>query len=93
MDKYQDNTLVEPMDDIVLLNDNYIEQGLKAGYVGIVVDNFIEKYGIILADFYNPFTGEDIAVQAEIKKEDFRVLSDSLIDRKLGREFRDLFRK
>ena len=42
MDKYKDNTLVEPMDAIILLNDNYEEQGLKKGYIGVVVENLIE---------------------------------------------------
>ncbi len=93
MDKYQDNKLVEEMDDIILLNDNYIEQGLKAGYIGTVMDNYIEKYGCVIADFSNPITGECIQPAIEIKREDFRVFSDSLTDRKLGREFRDLFRK
>lgn len=92
MDKYKDNTLVEPMDAIILLNDRYQEKGLYAGYIGVVVDNFIQKSGIVLADFFNPLTGEDIAVLAEIKKEDFRVYSKSLEDQKIGRTFKDLFR-
>ncbi|MBQ7370067.1 MAG: hypothetical protein IJW58_03730, partial [Clostridia bacterium] len=78
MDKYKENALVDWTDDIILLNDNYAEQGLKKGYIGAVVDNFIEKQGIILADFFNPVTGEDIAILVEIKKEDFRVYSGTL---------------
>lgn len=93
MDKYKDNSLVDWTDDIILLNDNYVEQGLRKGYIGTVVDNFIEKQGIILADFFNPITGEDIAILAEIKKEDFRVISGSLSDQKLVKKFKDLFRK
>lgn len=93
MDKYEDNRFVAPMDEIILLNDNYLEQGLKTGYIGVVVDNFIENYGIVLADFFDPFTGEDLAVQAEIKKKDFRVFSGSMEDRKIGKAFKDLFRK
>ncbi|MBQ7368087.1 MAG: hypothetical protein IJW60_00065, partial [Clostridia bacterium] len=80
MDKYKDKALLDWTDDIILLNDNYIEQGLKKGYIGAVVENFIEERGSVLADFFNPFTGEDIAVLAEIQKEDFRVYSGSLED-------------
>ncbi len=81
------------MDAIILLNDNYLEQGLKKGYIGIVMDNFIEKMGIVVADFYNPITGEDIQPVIDIKKEDFRVISGSLSDQKLVKTFKDLFRK
>ena len=42
MDKYTDNSLVEPMDAIILLNDNYSRAGLKKGYIGVVVDNLIK---------------------------------------------------
>ena len=93
MDKYKDKALLDWTDDIILLNDNYIEQGLKKGYIGAVVENFIEERGSVLADFFNPFTGEDIAVLAEIQKEDFRVYSGSLEDQKIGRAFRELFKK
>ncbi len=93
MDKYKDNSLVEEMDAIILLNDNYIKQGLKKGYIGVVMDNFIEKMGIVVADFYNPITGEDIQPVIDIKKEDFRVISGSLADQKLVKAFKDLFRK
>ena len=89
----KENILVDWTDDIILLNDNYADKGLYAGYIGVVVDNLIEKKGIILADFFNPVTGEDIAILVEIKKEDFRVLSDSLTDKRLVKEFKDLFRK
>ena len=88
MDKYKNNALVEEMDDIILLNDNYADKGLFKGYIGIVMANFIEKYGFVVADFSNP-----IQPVIEIKKEDFRVLSDSLADKKLVKEFKDLFRK
>ena len=93
MDKYKDNALVEPMDAIILLNDNYEEQGLKKGYIGVVVETLMEEQSFILVDFFNPFTGEDIAVLAEIKQEDFRVISGSVADQKLVKEFKDLFRK
>ncbi len=93
MDKYQNNALVEEMDAIILLNDNYADKGLRNGYIGVVVDNLIDLRGFILVDFFNPFTGEDIAVLAEIQKEDFRVLSNSLADKRLVKEFKDLFRK
>ncbi len=93
MDKYKDNSLVEEMDAIILLNDNYINQGLKKGYIGVVMDNFIEKMGIVVADFYNPITREDIQPVIDIKKEDFRVISGSLADQKLVKAFKDLFRK
>ncbi len=93
MDKYKDNSLVEQMDAIILLNDNYIKQGLKVGYIGVVVDNNFGEKNTIIADFYNPITGEDIQPVIEIKKEDFRVISGSLADQKLVKAFKDLFRK
>ena len=93
MDKYQDNTLVEEMDAIILLNDNYAEQGLRKGYIGTVMANFITKYGFVVADFSNPFKAETIQPIIEIKKEDFRVISGSLEDEKLVKAFKDLFRK
>ena len=89
----KENILVDWTDDIILLNDNYAEKGLFAGYIGVVVENLIEKMGIVLADFFNPVTGEDIAILVEIKKEDFRVYSGTLEDQKTGKEFKDLFRK
>ena len=49
--------------------------------------------GIILADFFNPITGEDIAILVEVKKEDFRVYSGTLEDQKIGKAFKELFRK
>lgn len=54
MDKYSDNSLVEPMDAVILLNDNYANSGLKKGFIGVVVDNLIKTYNIILADFSIP---------------------------------------
>ncbi len=93
MDKIKENILVDWTDDIILLNDNYAAQGLYAGYIGAVVENLIEKMGIILADFFNPITGEDIAILVEIKKEDFRVYSGTLEDQKIGKAFKELFLK
>ncbi len=93
MDKYKDNSLVEEMDAIILLNDNYINQGLKKGYIGVVVDNTFGEENTIIVDFYNPITGEDIQPVIDIKKEDFRVISGSLNDQKLVKAFKDLFRK
>ena len=93
MDKIKGNILVDWTDDIILLNDNYADKGLYAGYIGVVVENLIEKMGVILADFFNPITGEDIAILVEVKKEDFRVYSGTLEDQKLGRAFRKLFMK
>ncbi len=29
MDKYKNNALAEPMDEIILLNENYADQGLR----------------------------------------------------------------
>ena len=92
MDKYTNNALVEEMDAIILLNDNYAAQGLFKGYIGAVMSNFIEKYGFVVADFSNPIEPEYIQPVIEIKKEDFRVLSNSLADKKLVKEFKDLFR-
>ena len=93
MDKYTDNSLVEPMDAVILLNDNYANAGLKKGFIGVVVDNLIKTHNIILADFFNPLNGKDIAVLAEIKKEDFRVISSSSDDRRAVRAFKALFPK
>lgn len=93
MVKMKENVLADWTDDIILLNDNYAEKGLYAGYIGVVVENLIEKMGIILADFFNPITGEDIATLVEIKKEDFRVFSGSLDDQKIGRAFKEKFKK
>lgn len=93
MDKYKDNNLVEPMDAIILLNDRYEEQGLKKGYIGVVVETLMKERELILADFFNPFTGEDIVSLAEIKKEDFRAISSSIADQKLVKEFKDKFKK
>ena len=91
MDKYSDNSLVEPMDAVILLNDNYANAGLKKGFIGVVVDNLIKTHNIILADFDNPYTGQSIAVLAEIKKEDFRVISSSSDDQRAVRAFKALF--
>ena len=93
MDKIKGNILVDWTDDIILLNDNYADNGLYAGYIGVVVENLIEKQGIVLADFFNPVTGEDIAILVEVKKEDFRVYSGTLEDQKIGKEFKDSFKK
>ena len=92
MDKMKENILVAWTNDIILLNDNYADKGLYAGYIGVVVENLIEKMGIILADFFNPITGEDIAMLVEVKENDFRVYSGTLEDQKIGKEFKDLFR-
>ena len=89
----KENILVDWTDDIILLNDNHADKGLYAGYIGVVVENLIEKMGIVLVDFFNPVTGEDIAILVEIKKEDFRVYSGTLEDQKIGKEFKDLFKK
>ena len=89
----KENILVDWTDDIILLNDNYADKSLYAGYIGVVVENLIEKMGIVLADFFNPVTGKDIAILVEIKKEDFRVYSGTLEDQKIGKEFKDLFKK
>ena len=93
MDKMKENVLVDWTDDIILLNDNYADKGLYAGYIGVVVENLIEKMGIVLADFFNPITGKDIAILVEVKKEDFRVYSGTLEDQRIGKAFKDLFRK
>ena len=81
MDKYKNNALAEPMDEIILLNENYADQGLRAGYVGTVMENLIEKHGVVIADFSNPVTGDYIRPVAYIKKEDFRVECQCPCDR------------
>ena len=93
MDKYENNALVEEMDAIILLNDNYAAQGLFKGYIGDVMENLIAERGFVVADFYNPFTGKSIQPVITIQKEDFRVISGSLEDKRLVKEFKDLFRK
>ena len=93
MDKYQNNALVEEMDTIILLNDNYADEGLFKGYIGTVMENLIEDRGFVVADFSNPVGPGYIQPAIAIKKEDFRVVSGSLSDKKLVKAFRDLFRK
>ena len=93
MNKYKHNTLVEEMDAIILLNDNYADKGLFKGYIGTVMANFIEKYGFVVADFSNPIESGYIQPVIEIKQKDFRVISSSVADQKLVKEFKDLFRK
>lgn len=58
----------------------------------MVVDNFIKNRGFVLADFFHPFIGEDICVQAEIRKEDFRVISNAIHDQRKVKEFKDLLK-
>ncbi len=93
MGKYENNTLVEEMDAIILLNDNYASKGLFKGYIGIVMANFIEKYGFVVADFSNPIEPGYIQPVIEIKKEDFRVISGSRSDQKFVKKFKNLFKK
>lgn len=92
MTKYIENSMVEPMDAICVLNDKYLNQGIHKGYVGVVVENLIEQRGYIFADFDNPFKLEYIAVQVEIKKEDFRVLGSSYEDKKIVKAYKNLFK-
>ena len=92
MKKYKDNALVEPMDDIILLNDNYANKGLYKGYIGTVIDNMLEK-DFVVADFSNPITGECIQPVIDIKKEDFRIYEGTLEDQKIGKDYKDLFKK
>ena len=92
MNKYKNNELVEEMDDIILLNDNYADKGLFKGYIGEVMENLIEERGFVVADFSNPIESGYIQHVIEIKKEDFRVISGSVADQKLVKEFKDLFR-
>ena len=70
-----------------------MRQGLKQGYIGVAVDNFIRNNGCVSADFFAPFAGDDIAAQVAIGKDDFRVLSDSADDRRKVKSFKDLFKK
>ena len=92
MNKYKNNELVEEMDAIILLNDNYADEGLFQGYIGTVMENLIEERGFVVADFSNPIESGYIQPVIEIKKEDFRVISGSVADQKLVKEFKDLFR-
>ena len=62
------------------------------GYIGEVMENLIEERGFVVADFSNPIEPGYIQPVIVIQKEDFRVLSDSLADKKLVKEFKDLFR-
>lgn len=90
MIKHENNVNVKPMDAIILINDNYINYNLKQGYIGVVVDNLIQINNYVLADFFNPLTGEDIAVQIEIAKDDFRILSNSIKDQLAVKVFKDI---
>lgn len=90
MIKHENNVNVKPMDAIILINDNYINYNLKQGYIGVVVDNLIQKNNYVLADFFNPLTGKDIAVQIEIAKDDFRILSNSIKDQLAVKVFKDI---
>lgn len=93
MNRRKNNVSVEPMDDIILLNDNYADKGLYTGYIGTVMDNHIEKSGYVVADFSNPITGDCIQPAVAINKDDFRVFSGNIEDRKIGKAFKDLFKK
>lgn len=90
MIKHENNVNVKPMDAIILINDNYINYNLKQGYIGVVVDNLIQINNYVLADFFNPLTGKDIAVQIEIAKDDFRILSNSIKDQLAVKVFKDI---
>ncbi len=87
-----DKHLIAPMDAIYLINDNYEKLGLKKGYVGVVVENLIKERGFLLVDFDNPFKAEYIAVQVEIKKDDFNLLTSSRHDQLIVKNYKDLFR-
>jgi len=94
MDKINNKRLIEALDAVVILNDNYAEQGIKKGYVGTVIENLIDEMGILLVDFIEPYTGNDIKILAEIKADDCRYISiDNDEDKKLGMAFREMFRK
>ena len=92
MNKRKENVSIEPMENIILLNDNYKDKGLRKGYIGTIMDNYIEKFGYVIADFSNPITGECIQPAVEIRKDDFRIYSGNLEDRKIGKAFKDLFK-
>ncbi len=93
MDKYQQNTLEATEENIILLNDHYIEKGLKAGYIGVVQYNLVDLLDCVIADFYNPITGAEIARIVDIDTKDFRVLSNSPADQQLKEEYKNLFKK
>ncbi len=76
---------------IVLLNDNYAELGLKAGYVGILEYDLIETLDCIITSFYNPLTGEEIKRLEGIDNGDFRVLTDSPADQNIIETFKNSF--
>lgn len=86
------NTSSTEMDTIILLNDNYADQGLFKGYIGTVMENLMEERGFVVADFSNPIEPGYIQPVIVIQKEDFRVISGSVADQKLVKEFKDLFR-
>ncbi|MBE7087263.1 MAG: hypothetical protein E7369_03075 [Clostridiales bacterium] len=93
MCKSKEKSLIDWTDDIILLNDKYFEKGLKKGFIGVVVENFIQSKGVVLADFFNPITGEDIAVLVEIGKDDFRPFVGTEEDQRIGKAFKQLFIK
>ena len=47
----------------------------------------------VVADFSNPITGECIQPVIDIKKEDFRIYEGTLEDQKIGKDYKDLFKK
>lgn len=69
------------------------DEGLFEGYIGTVMENLIVERGFVVADFSNPIELGYIQPVIKIKKEDFRVISGSIADQKLVKEFKDLFRK
>ncbi|MCD8372450.1 MAG: hypothetical protein LUD27_04015 [Clostridia bacterium] len=89
MDEYIQDPLIE--EAICILNENYADIGIHTGYVGIVIENLLVKRGSILADFYDPFTGKDLAVATEIRQEDFKVLTGTLDDKLIVKKYKDLF--
>lgn len=90
MNKYVDNSLVEEMDSIVLLNDNYANLGLHKGYIGIVAEyNPIEK--IVFAEFVNPITKDKICEKTKIDFNDFRILNSSYADFEIRKKYAEKF--
>ena len=82
-----------PLSEVILISDDYARLGLKKGYIGVVVENHTRENGLLIVDFFNPVTGEEIVSRAEIREGDFRLYTGTAADLRAGKEFRALFQK
>ena len=93
MEREKSAAEIAPLSDVILISDDYARLGLKKGYIGVVVENRTRENGLLIVDFFNPVTGEEIVSQAEIREGDFRRYTGSADDVRAGKEFRAMFQK